>query len=60
MGKREYKSLDWIHKIREENYALTKALSPRDLIEKTRQTTDQAAKALGLKIVKSKKQVRAR
>ncbi len=60
MAKKEYKSLEWIHKVREENHARTKGLSPKDLIEKTKQATEQAAKALGLKIVQPKEQIRSR
>jgi len=59
MGKMEYKSLEWIHKVREESYARTKDLSPKDLIEKTRQTTEQATRAMGLKIVQTKEQIRS-
>jgi uncharacterized protein YqiB (DUF1249 family) len=60
MEKREYESLAWIHKVREENYARTKNLSPKDLIEKTRQATEQTAKALGLKILQVKERARTR
>jgi hypothetical protein len=60
MEKREYKSMEWIHKAREENFAKTKGLSPKGLIEKTRSATEQATRALGLKIVKSKEPVRSR
>lgn len=59
MEKWKYKSLEWIHKAREENYEKTKDLSPTDLIEKTRKATDAAIKSMGLKIVKSKEQVHA-
>lgn len=54
MEKWKYKSLDWIHKVREENYDRTKDLSPAELIEKTRKATDAAIKAMGLKVVRSK------
>jgi hypothetical protein len=60
MEKREYESLAWIHKVREENYAGTKNLSPKDLIEKTHQATKQTVKALGLKIKFAKEQIRTR
>lgn len=60
MEKREYESLSWIHKVREDNYAITKNLSPKDLIEKTRQATNQTVTALGLKIKLAKEQIRAR
>lgn len=59
MERWEYKSLEWIHKVREEDYNKTRALSPKELIEKTRKTAEDTAKALGLKIVQSKEQVRA-
>jgi hypothetical protein len=54
MEKMEYKSLEWIHRVREDNYLRTKGLSPVDLIEKTKQTTDQTIKKLGLSIASSK------
>ena len=58
MEKWKYKSLEWIHKVREEDYNRTKNLSPKELIEKTRKATEDTAKALGLKLVKAKEQVR--
>lgn len=54
MEKWKYKSLDWIHKAREENYEKTKDLSPEQLVEKTRKATDAAIKSLGLKVARSK------
>jgi hypothetical protein len=57
MEKWEYKSLEWIHKAREEEYNKTKNLSPKELIEKTRKAAEETAKALGLKLVKSKERV---
>jgi hypothetical protein len=58
MEKWQYKSLEWIHKVREENYEKTKYLSPAELIEKTRKATDAAIKAMGLKVVRSKETMR--
>lgn len=58
MEKWKYKSLEWIHKVREEDYSNTKDLSPRDLIEKTRKATEDTIKSLGLKIIEPKEQVR--
>lgn len=60
MEKRKYKSLDWIHKAREENFKRTKDLSPEQLLEKTRKTTDAAIKSMGLKVVRPKEPARAR
>lgn len=57
MDKWKYKSLEWIHKAREENYQKTKILSPAELIEKTRRTTDAAIKKMGLKIACSAEKV---
>lgn len=54
MEKWKYKSLEWLHKAREENYNKTKDLSPTELIEKTRNATEAAIKAMGLRIVRSK------
>jgi len=51
MEKWKYKSLEWIHKAREENYNKTKDLSPEELIERSRQATDSAIKSMGLKTV---------
>ena len=44
MEKSEYKSLEWIHKVREEDYNETKNLTPKDLIEKTRRATEDIVK----------------
>ena len=57
MEKWKYKSLEWIHKAREENYKSTKDISPAELIEKTRKATDASIKAMGLKIVRLKEHV---
>ena len=51
MEKWEYKSLEWIHRVREEDYNKTKDLSPKQIIEKNRKATEDAVKRLGLKIV---------
>lgn len=58
MEKWEYKSLEWIHKVREKDYNKTKGLSPKKILEKTRKATEGTAKALGLKIIQSKEQIR--
>lgn len=54
MEKLEYKSLEWIHKVREEDYNETKNLTPKDLIEKTRRATEDIVKRLGLKTISLK------
>jgi len=59
MEKWKYKSLEWIHKAREENQNKTKNLSPEELIEKSRQATDSAIKSMGIKVVRLKKRVPA-
>ncbi|MDO8446057.1 MAG: hypothetical protein Q7T53_08165 [Deltaproteobacteria bacterium] len=51
MEKWKYKSLAWIHKVREEDYNKTKKLTPHELIEKTRKTAETTAQTLGLKII---------
>ena len=56
MEKWKYKSLEWIHKVREEDYNKTKKLSPRELIEKTRKAAENTAKELGLKIIPADRQ----
>jgi len=58
MEKWKYKSLEWIHKVREDDYKNTKDISPRELIEKTRKATEETIKSLGLKIVEPKEQIR--
>jgi hypothetical protein len=59
MEKWRYKSLEWIHKVREEDYSTTRDLSPKELIEKTRRAAEETAKALGLKIIQLKEQIRS-
>jgi len=54
MEKWKYKSLEWIHKVREDNYDKTKDLTPAELIEKTRRATDAVIEEMGLKVVRSK------
>ena len=44
MEKWKYKSLEWIHRIREEDYNNTANLSPKELIEKTRKAAENIAK----------------
>ena len=51
----EYKSLEWIHKIREEDYNETKNLSPKELVEKTCIATKDVVKKMGLEIVQLEK-----
>lgn len=54
MEKWKYKSLEWIHKIREEDYKKTKDLSPKELIEKTSHAAAAIVSDMGLKVVPSK------
>jgi len=54
MEKWEYKSIEWIHKVREEDYNETKNLTPKELIEKTRSATEDTVKKLGLKTISLK------
>lgn len=56
MEKWRYKSLEWIHKVREEDYNETKNLSPKELVGKTRKAGESVVRNLGLKIVRSKTQ----
>jgi hypothetical protein len=58
MEKWEYKSLEWIHKVREEDYENTKAMAPKDIIAKTREAAEETARALGLKMIHSREQIR--
>ena len=45
MEKWEYKSLEWIHRVREDDYNETKTLSPKELIDKTRKATTFSKRA---------------
>lgn len=54
MKKWRYKSIEWIHKVREEDYNQTKNLSPKELIEKTRKSAEDTVKALGLRVIHAK------
>lgn len=54
MEKWKHKSLEWIHKVREEDYEKTKDLSPGKLIESTRRAGEATARSLGLKVIRSK------
>ncbi len=54
MEKWRYKSLELIHKVREENYNETKNLSPKELIAVTRKAGESAVRDLGLKIIRGK------
>ena len=54
MAKWEYKSLKWIHRVREEDYNKTKPLSPKELIDKTRKAVENTASELGLKVIQAK------
>jgi hypothetical protein len=51
MAKWKYKSLAWIHSVREQDYNETKDLAPDELIKKTREKAEDLARSLGLKIV---------
>ena len=54
MEKWEYKSLEWIHRVQEEDYNETKTLSPKELIDKTRKAVENTASDLGLQVVRAK------
>lgn len=56
MEKWAYKSLEWIHHTREENYIKTKELSPAELLERTQASTEAVIKAMGLKVVRAREQ----
>ena len=58
MEKWKYKSLEWIHKVREEDFNESKNLTPKELIEKTRKSTESAIKKMRLKVIKPKEHVR--
>ncbi len=58
MEKWKYKSLEWIHKVREEELKKKKNLTPKELIEKTRKSTESAIKKMGLKVIKPREHVR--
>ena len=52
MEKWRYKSLEWIHKVREDNYNETKNLSPKELVGVTRKAGESVVRDLGLKIIR--------
>ncbi len=54
MEKWRYKSLEWIHKVREDDYNETKTFFPKELIEKTCKAAESTARELGLKIIRTK------
>ncbi len=54
MEQWEYKSLEWIHKVREQDYNETRHLSPKELVEKTRKKTEDLARELELKVARTK------
>ena len=56
MEKWRYKSLEWIHKVREDDYNETKNLSPKELIKETRKTGERVVSDLGLIIIRGKTQ----
>lgn len=60
MEKWKYKSLEWIHKVREEDYYETTNLSPNEIVERTRNITDNVVKSLGLKLVGHKEHIQTR
>jgi hypothetical protein len=39
MEKWEHKSLEWLHKVRQDDYPAAKDMSAKELIEKTRNAT---------------------
>lgn len=59
MEKWKYKSLEWIHKAREENFNKTRDLSPEELVEESRLATDSAIKSMGLRVIRLKERVPA-
>jgi hypothetical protein len=44
------KTIEEIHKIREENYNTTKSMSPKEYIEKVNKSAEKAAKQYGFRI----------
>jgi len=59
MEKWNYKSLEWIHGVREENHRRTKDLSFSDIISKTFHRTEEMIKRLNLKVIKKGERVLA-
>lgn len=60
MEKKDYNSLEWIHRAREENYKKTKKLSPAELIEKSRNATEAVVRTMGLKVIQSREHIHTR
>jgi len=51
MKRWSHKSLEWIHRVREENYNETKDKPPEEVLKNIKGNTDELVKGLGLKII---------
>ena len=51
MKRWDHESLEWIHKVREENYDQTKDKTPEEVLNLVRERTRDLVKALGLKTI---------
>ena len=51
MEKWRYKSLEWIHKIREDNYNKTKDSPHEEILEKVKENTHKLINDLNLRII---------
>ena len=54
MSKWKYKSLQWIHEVREKNYEETRDLNIKEMLKITKNKAKIAKKNLGLTIKKNK------
>lgn len=51
MEKWSHKSLEWIHKVREENYQKSRHLHPEEVIKQTFTATSELIQELNLKLL---------
>lgn len=51
MEKWSHKSLEWIHKVREQNYEVTLGKNPDEVAKETVKSTEDLIKALNLRLI---------
>jgi len=51
MEKWNHKSLEWIHRVREQNYDSTRGKSPEQIAKDTLKSAEDLIKALNLRVI---------